>query len=444
MKCASCGYAAPEGASFCPECGTRLVIEPVTPAPEAAAEAAVEPAPEPATEPAVKVAPAPMTAPEPEPQPQPATAPEPELAPEAEVEPAVEVEPASRPATASESEPATAPAAAPVNPYAQATAPAAQPTDGAAASNPYAQSAQATSSANAWTASQQASNPYVQSQPSYGQPQGAPAGAPVGAAFGQVYYSEGCISAALADIRGSQNWFGSALVLGLINCVPILNFVSQGYLLNWSREVPFGGKTQMPKKYFSGKNFEIGFYFFLISLVFALVVGVASALFVWIPLIGWLAVLAFSFGVSMFTQLCGMRMAMMQQLGDGFAIGKAWQMVKRNWTGLLCAAVVPSLVAGLVIGAIALVASLLGMGAIAPMALIDPYSFGGGAAAGMLGALGLLGVLVMLVVMVICLVIEFFASLVTVRAVAHWVGRYAPEWASEATYRASSYGAPLS
>lgn len=432
MKCASCGYAAPEGASFCPECGTRLVIEPVTPAPEAAAEAAVEPAPEPATEPAVKVAPAPMTAPEPE------------LAPEAEVEPAVEVEPASRPATASESEPATAPAAAPVNPYAQATAPAAQPTDGAAASNPYAQSAQATSSANAWTASQQASNPYVQSQPSYGQPQGTPAGAPVGAASGQVYYSEGCISAALADIRGSQNWFGSALVLGLINCVPILNFVSQGYLLNWSREVPFGGKTQMPKKYFSGKNFEIGFYFFLISLVFALVVGVASALFVWIPLIGWLAVLAFSFGVSMFTQLCGMRMAMMQQLCDGFAIGKAWQMVKRNWTGLLCAAVVPSLVAGLVIGAIALVASLLGMGAIAPMALIDPYSFGGGAAAGMLGALGLLGVLVMLVVMVICLVIEFFASLVTVRAVAHWVGRYAPEWASEATYRASSYGAPLS
>lgn len=444
MKCASCGYAAPEGASFCPECGTRLVIEPVTPAPEAAAEAAVEPAPEPATEPAVEVAPAPMTAPEPEPQPQPATAPEPELAPEAEVEPAVEVEPASRPATASESEPATAPAAAPVNPYAQATAPAAQPTDGAAASNPYAQSAQATSSANAWTASQQASNPYVQSQPSYGQPQGAPAGAPVGAASGQVYYSEGCISAALADIRGSQNWFGSALVLGLINCVPILNFVSQGYLLNWSREVPFGGKTQMPKKYLSGKNFEIGFYFFLISLVFALVVGVASALFVWIPLIGWLAVLAFSFGVSMFTQLCGMRMAMMQQLGDGFAIGKAWQMVKRNWTGLLCAAVVPSLVAGLVIGAIALVASLLGMGAIAPMALIDPYSFGGGAAAGMLGALGLLGVLVMLVVMVICLVIEFFASLVTVRAVAHWVGRYAPEWASEATYRASSYGTPLS
>lgn len=450
MKCASCGYAAPEGASFCPECGTRLVIEPVTPAPEAAAEAAVEPAPEPATEPAVEVAPAPMTAPEPEPQPQPATAPEPELAPEAEVEPAVEVEPASRPATASESEPspepepATAPAAAPVNPYAQATAPAAQPTDGAAASNPYVQSAQATSSANAWTASQQASNPYVQSQPSYGQPQGAPAGAPVGAASGQVYYSEGCISAALADIRGSQNWFGSALVLGLINCVPILNFVSQGYLLNWSREVPFGGKTQMPKKYFSGKNFEMGFYFFLISLVFALVVGVASALFVWIPLIGWLAVLAFSFGVSMFTQLCGMRMAMMQQLGDGFAIGKAWQMVKRNWTGLLCAAVVPSLVAGLVIGAIALVASLLGMGAIAPMALIDPYSFGGGAAAGMLGALGLLGVLVMLVVMVICLVIEFFASLVTVRAVAHWVGRYAPEWASEATYRASSYGAPLS
>ena len=47
----------------------------------------------------------------------------------------------------------------------------------------------------------------------------------------------------------------------------------------------------------------------------------------------------------------------------------------------------------------------------------------------------------MLAIMVLCLVVEFFASLVTIRAVAHWVGRYAPEWASEATYRATGYGA---
>lgn len=434
MKCASCGNVAPEGASYCPECGAALAVEP------AASEAAAAPVPtaEPAateasasevvgdpaesiesaadgSAPAVESAAGAPATEAPAPQAELASAPQPVEAPTAAV-------PAPEPTAAAV--PAAEPAAAPVNPYAQP----AQPT-------------QSATSTNAWAASQQAANPYAQPQQPYGRPQGAPVGGNPGAACGQAYYTEGCISAALADIRGSKNWFGSALVLGLINCVPVLNFFSQGYLLNWSREVPFGGKTQMPKKYFSGKNFEIGFYFFLISLVFALVVGIASAVIGWIPLIGWFAALALSFGASMFVQACSMRMAMMQQLGDGFSIGKAWQMIKRNWTGLFCAAVVPGIVAGLVISVIALIAMFLGLGAVVPVAMMDPYSYGSSAVAGMLGALGVVGVLAMLAIMVLCLVVEFFASLVTIRAVAHWVGRYAPEWASEATYRATGYGA---
>ena len=417
MKCASCGNVAPEGASYCPECGVALAVEP------AASEAAA--APVPTAEPAATEAPVPQA--------ELASAPQPVEAPAAA---------ASAPEPTAAPVPAPEPAAAPVNPYAQP----AQPSSRAASTNqtnqnPYAQPTQSATSTNARAASQQAANPYAQPQQPYGRSQGAPVGGNPGAACGQVYYTEGCISAALADIRGSENWFGSALVLGLINCVPVLNFFSQGYLLNWSREVPFGGKTQMPKKYFSGKNFEIGFYFFLISLVFALVVGIASAVIGWIPLIGWFAALALSFGASMFVQACSMRMAMMQQLGDGFSIGKVWQMIKRNWTGLFCAAVVPGIVAGLVISVIALIAMFLGLGAVVPVAMMDPYSYGSSAAAGMFGALGVVGVFAMLAIMVLCLVVEFFASLVTIRAVAHWVGRYAPEWASEATYRATGYGA---
>lgn len=452
MKCASCGNVAPEGASYCPECGVALAVEPAAteaaaaPVPTAEPAATEAPAAEAVGDPAEPIesaadgsapaaesaAGAPATE-APAPQAELASAPQPVEAPTAAV-------PAPEPTAAAV--PAAEPAAAPVNPYAQP----AQPTSQAASTNqtnqnPYAQPTQSATSTNAWAASQQAANPYAQPQQPYGRPQGAPVGGNPGAACGQVYYTEGCISAALADIRGSKNWFGRALVLGLINCVPVLNFFSQGYLLNWSREVPFGGKTQMPKKYFSGKNFEIGFYFFLISLVFALVVGIASAVIGWIPLIGWFAALALSFGASMFVQACSMRMAMMQQLGDGFSIGKVWQMIKRNWTGLFCAAVVPGIVAGLVISVIALIAMFLGLGAVVPVAMMDPYSYGSSAVAGMLGALGVVGVLAMLAIMVLCLVVEFFASLVTIRAVAHWVGRYAPEWASEATYRATGYGA---
>ena len=39
MKCASCGNVAPEGASYCPECGAALAVEP------AASEAAAAPVP---------------------------------------------------------------------------------------------------------------------------------------------------------------------------------------------------------------------------------------------------------------------------------------------------------------------------------------------------------------------------------------------------------------
>ena len=73
-------------------------------------------------------------------------------------------------------------------------------------------------------------------QTNYTVPPTAPTPAPV--------YAQGCIGAAWADIKATPGYIGKLLVLGLIMCVPILNFVVLGYLLHWSREVPFGGKTQ--------------------------------------------------------------------------------------------------------------------------------------------------------------------------------------------------------
>ncbi len=416
MKCDSCGSLVPESAVFCPECGVKL-----------ATSAVIEPADQAAgaTEPAQPVQPA-------QPAADPAT------------QPAQPVQPAAEPAQPAQ----------PFNPYAQPAAPARPAAGATQPANPCAQPAvdPAQQPANPYAQQSSASNPYAQGQARvqpeepYGAPVGSPYGAPAQQSYQaphtQVVYPEGCISAALADIRASEGWFGKALLLGLINCVPVLNFIVSGYLLNWSREVPFGGRTHMPKKIFSGKNFEIGFYYFLISLAFGLVVGISSIILGWIPLLGWLAVLALSFGGSMFIALLALRMAMNQQVGEGFAVGKAWGMIKRNWTGLFCAALVPGIITGVIVFAIVFVVSLLGMGAMVPMALMDPYSYGSGAAAGMLGAFGVMGALVMLLIVVLCIVIEFFGMLVTIRAVAHWVGRYAPEWSAEAMRAAGGYGVP--
>ena len=74
----------------------------------------------------------------------------------------------------------------------------------------------------------------------------------------QPVYAKGCLSAAWEDIKTTPGYVGKLVVLGLIMCVPILNFVVAGYLLHWAREVPFGGRTPMPPKYVTGKNFEYG------------------------------------------------------------------------------------------------------------------------------------------------------------------------------------------
>jgi len=100
-------------------------------------------------------------------------------------------------------------------------------------------------------------------------------------------YTTSCLKAAWEDVKATPNYISRLLVLGLIMCVPILNFVVAGYLLFWSREVPFGGRSLLPQKIVTGKNFEYGFYAFVLTLVVGLVGGIIGGIFGWIPFIGW-------------------------------------------------------------------------------------------------------------------------------------------------------------
>ena len=93
-------------------------------------------------------------------------------------------------------------------------------------------------------------------------------------------------------MKATPNYISRLLVLGLIMCVPILNFVVAGYLLFWSREVPFGGRSLLPQKIVTGKNFEYGFYAFVLTLVVGLVGGIIGGIFGWIPFIGWVVSIA--------------------------------------------------------------------------------------------------------------------------------------------------------
>lgn len=444
-NCLSCGAALPERALFCPNCGVKQEqadpVDPAEPAVEAsfaqgfgepqeepAAERAAEPASEPAVEPVV------LEGSE--------VASEPEIA--AAVEPAVVPEPAPAPASESASapapasEPESAPVAEPVaEPVVELVAepvvePASEPSRDAWAPSPagtYPTPEGFSGDAGASAASSASSAP----QGAWSTPQPDPqAGAPFAAqpaASQQPIYAQGCVAAAVNDVKGDPLLLRNSLLLGLISFVPILNFVVEGYAVNWAREIPFGGRTQMPRKIVTGRNFEIGFYLFLIALVVGLVAGIASSVLAVIPILGWLAGLAVSLGASMFQGLMQLRVGLSQQLGEGFKVSAVWNVLKRNWTGLLCATLIPSLVAAGILCVAVLIGTLLMTVAVVPVG----FAAGGSVIGAGLGAVAcIVAALVCVVLAVACAACLAVAALVTMRAVAHWVARYAPEWADAA------------
>lgn len=269
-----------------------------------------------------------------------------------------------------------------------------------------------------------------QPEPAYQQPFGGqaqqpfaasvPPGQSVPPASGNVVYEKGCIAAAWKDIKESPGWLMRMALLGIIQCVPILNFFAAGYALNWAREVPFGGKTPMPKKIFSGSNFEIGFYAFVITLVCSVVGGLAASILAFVPIVGALAGSLLSLGILAFGYLCCVRMAIKQSFAEGFKLSIVWDSMMKSPGTFLAAAILPaiiSLIAGFVLIA---VGGILGVGSMIPLAFIS-----GEAAVLVFGAVFLLGTLVLYVAF--CMIM-MLATLLSDRALAHWVGRQAPEW----------------
>lgn len=271
------------------------------------------------------------------------------------------------------------------------------------------------------------------------QPQAAPQGSYQGAGQAgfqaQPVYAKGCVASAVDDIKSQPGMMKKMAFLGLVGCVPILNFTVTGYAINWSREVPFGAKTPLPQKVVTGQNFEMGFYAFLVALVCGLVAGFTSGILALIPILGWIAAFVVAFGVTLYQYLAYMRMGMLQELGEGFKIQLIWNVMQRDWKTLLCAALIPSLVAGLIISIAATVLSLFAAGTGAATALMMDGGMAGGI---MAGALGIVTVFLFLLVYVVALAATAIAIMVTMRALGHWIARYAPEWTNDA-WAASRY-----
>ena len=242
-------------------------------------------------------------------------------------------------------------------------------------------------------------------------------------------YAKGCAGAAWDDIVHSPGWVSRVLLLGLINLVPILNFVVMGYGMRWGRELLLGRIAPMPQKIFGERTFVNGVFAFVVSIIIGIATYICCAILGVVPLLGALAAIAATIFMDMFAYVMIMRVAIYDDLGAGFDIRNCWEAFKKNPGSLFCASILPNLIVGAIAGAICL--AIIAVFAL-PLLAILVGTIAAGESVGALvgGGLSLLtvGIPALLLVYVVLCFAGGLGTVWTLRAMGHYVAREAQDW----------------
>ena len=231
------------------------------------------------------------------------------------------------------------------------------------------------------------------------------------------------LSMSLRAMASSPAWIGKAIVLGILLCIPIVNFIALGYALQWGRRGAFGPNRPMTWSLLGDQAFLMGFFVFIVNLIWTFI----QTLFLNIPIVGFLIM----FCLSPFVYLCIIRMGVHGRFSDAFAFGDAWPRFIGHFAELLLIVWLPMIVAELVgqlsswytMGALGLTNEMLV--AIATGA-VDAQAF-----VANLQIAPTTGLAMMLLALLYS-VVTAVAQLVMYRALGYWVARYAPEWVHDA------------
>lgn len=240
-------------------------------------------------------------------------------------------------------------------------------------------------------------------------------------------YSKGCFASAWEDVRNSEGWMGKMLLLGLIMLVPILNFIVPGYSLAWAKEIACGKSSPMPKKIFADGAFALGFFCVAFGLIAGIAMAFVSLLLDFVPIIGTIADLVLTIFVTMFVSVCVLRIAVSGRFGSGFDFASVWKPFQSGFGSLFCAAILPGLVIELI--AVLLAGALIAVAVALSGVGVSTYSYGYTAPVSM-GAV-VVALILIAIATYILFTLSSLVSVVTYRAVGHWVNRFAPNWAVE-------------
>lgn len=241
------------------------------------------------------------------------------------------------------------------------------------------------------------------------------------------------MGAAWSDITSSPGWFKKILLLGLIMCVPILNFYVIGYVMRWARQLVLGKIEPMPQKVFEEGNFSQGFYGIVWLFVLGLVLSVVDSIIGLVPFLGALVVIALGIFQLMFGSMGVLRIAISKRIGEGFGLQEDWRGFTKSFGSLFCATFVPELIISAIIAVIlSIVIVIVALVIFSTGAITVSYSYGYTSFESVMQVIMALISMapLLLVAYYVYGVLYAFAYVWVYRAVGHYVARELPEWAA--------------
>lgn len=267
---------------------------------------------------------------------------------------------------------------------------------------------------------------------------------------------EGCLSAAFHDITSSRGWFKKIFFMALCNIIPFMSFGTIGYSQQWAADVAKGKRETLPNKIFFNRNFITGLLEYITwaahGFVYILCAIIAIMLVFWIPILGWLlilAILVFAWFWNGYVSLASMKAALDNELGESFNVKKISGLFKKKFGSVFCAYFVPSIICGVITVIIAAIFIAIYIGITAGTVAGMTNSFNSAANSGnpflMLDTLSSTlsqiqnlfsvgGIMLVIFIILIAILNAFmgaFEKLLRYRAIGHIIAMYAPEWTNE-------------
>lgn len=221
------------------------------------------------------------------------------------------------------------------------------------------------------------------------------------------------------DIKGTPDAFATYGFKGLVNCVPVLNFCFYGNAGKWQQQAADGICAPIERKVVDGENFTSGFFYFVISIIVALLLCVVAM----VPFIGALAFFAASFFANTFALLMYQRYLSFGSFGDAFALSDIWDKCKRSFGSLWVATFVPQLIVGVIVGAIGIGWLIISIG------IASLYSSSYMSVAGILSMLSVIGI-GGVIYLIVCMFAGVIGTVWSMRGCGYWVHDNVPEWNS--------------